>query len=1510
MPPPKSLLQRRWGLSSKIAKRATATDGNISSSASTFSLPRDSIERNSDATASPPMSPGNSLARELPDALINFVLGVAPCSETPRKRQKKKGGQARTIGEQRNVSSREPELPHIEVRQTLWDIALSGSKLSKLNLPNTIERNHVYPYIKVFGGRNAEYIEIQDDWRQTVFHASIPEDDDEMEHVRVALRVDYDSKKWAKKEGKIWIDVGISLIQKEKMDILRISFTIYWHCTSSPQSIMAAKNKIPALEEILQKYFATESDIAEDSSANSWSPQDFYQSVHVPDKQDNVPQSLIIPELESDLYPFQKRSVQWMLGREGMEYSPSDKKIVDSRRQITSTLPLSFVPATDFKGKPCFVSHLLGLVTLDITPFRELERTLKGGILAEEMGLGKTLEMISLIALNKRPKPYPEDIFDQFTCAYVRPTSATLIIAPPTIAHQWIAEINKHAPSLKVIHYQGIKTLGNGDRDLLASSDIVVSTYKVLGDEIYYTPLNPEKTLRTKSKYSRPKSPLMELQFFRVIMDEAQMIERVVSNAAVVARMVPRVNAWCVTGTPVRKDVSDLLGLLVFLRYEPFASIDHVWSSLINRHKEQFRKLFGQLALRHNKITVRDELKLPAQRRYVITMPFNPIEEQHYRELFDQMCEATGLDTQGAPLSPDWDHREVADTMRKWLVRLRQIALHPEVGGRNRRALGNKDGPIRTVVEVLEAMIEHADNVSRTEQRNLILTKLKRGQLFENSPRVREALAIWTETAAEASVMVKEFRAQLQEELVRSGGNQKPARQEDDSEGDAEDVSSHVGKLRSRVRGALDLQHMAEFFCANAYYQIKTNKEMTMPESVEFEALEKLEAEGYESAKTIRREILQEASGIYGKADKLMRKISEKADSRLFAEIPEFPTDSPGGDTEGGRIMEEFMKLGEFLDAQAQQLDQWRKETIEFLLRPLVDEEDGLEITGDEYEESTKTQDEVIVYCTALKAAISDRRDALAGGENTLVRHEVEWAIKLAKKGEGHFPEKTLELLNIRKRLKPPKDIVRRCVAELRALTTSLRPDAEIGNTRARTEFSMTEIQLKHTQKILSQQMKATAALEQELELFVITMNTRLEYYKQLQHISDTVTPDEVPNNLDASLARLLHVEQKLCNKIAQAKTKRRFLEYLKQQNENPPEEQMCVICRESFEIGFLTVCGHQYCKECITLWLSTHRNCPECRKTLRKYDLHEITYKPQELTIQTEEVQDTQRRQTPSSNSRKSAIYSEISKSQMMEIKSIDLNGPSFTTKIDTLARHLIWLRDSDPGAKSIVYSQFKEFLDVLAGAFQRFHIGYSSIDRPNGIERFKEDPAVECFLLHARAHSSGLNLVNASHVILCEPLLNTALELQAIARVDRIGQRQETNVWLYLVDGTVEESIYQLSVKRRMEHLADLPTSPQSKGKGKGKRKAQEVSDEEVLGVDLEEANSMELQQVTLNRLFDKGGKGGERVDDEDLWQCLFGNASQRAGGQSGLEDSLGGEMGRNLRAEAAELREIEEL
>lgn len=305
----------------------------------------------------------------------------------------------------------------------------------------------------------------------------------------------------------------------------------------------------------------------------------------------------------------------------------------------------------------------------------------------------------------------------------------------------------------------------------------------------------------------------------------------------------------------------------------------------------------------------------------------------------------------------------------------------------------------------------------------------------------------------------------------------------------------------------------------------------------------------------------------------------------------------------------------------------------------------------------------------------------------------------------------------------------------------------------------------------------------------------------------------------------------------------------------------MCVICQTTFATGVLTVCGHQFCKECMALWFKAHHNCPMCKRGLRPSNLHDITIKPQQLELRSEGAGQPAAGDGPAGRRAgaapgQTAIYAEFKAEKLAEIQNVELDGPSFTTKVDTLVRHLMWLREADPGAKSIVFSQYRDFLGILRNAFRRFHVGHASVDDAEGTARFKGDAAVEVFLLHARAHSSGLNLVEASHVFLCEPLVNTALELQAIARVDRIGQRHETTVWPYLVAGTVEETIYNLSARRRLEHL------------GRGGGRGEQGRGEQGRGDGgLDAANTLELEQAALSRLMSKDRSAGEMVDRGDL-------------------------------------------
>lgn len=560
-------------------------------------------------------------------------------------------------------------------------------------------------------------------------------------------------------------------------------------------------------------------------------------------------------------------------------------------------------------------------------------------------------------------------------------------------------------------------------------------------------------------------------------------------------------------------------------------------------------------------------------------MPFTAVEEQFYQALHKEVINACGLSATGEPLRDDWDPEDpgVQEKMRIALDRLRKTALHPEVGRRNRRALGRKAGPMRTVAEVLDVMIEQNEVSIRADQRALLSAKLTRGQLMENSPRVKIALELWQEVLDASQEVVADCRKYLQHEIeLAKAARDATDGDEHDSDDDVDEQNtSKIGDARRRLRSALEIQHKAIFFVANANFQIKSNREMTDPDSDEFHRLEKLETEGYDNAKVVRREILEESRS---KALRLMKNISASAENQSFATIPEYRAIDRRG-LESRALVEDLENLAGELNFQAGQVDEWREHVIQILLDPLVDEESGVELTGEEYEESMRLMDETVVYITILRCAIADREEAMSGQTNELVKHEAKMHLRLAKDGEGPFPERLLQLFAQREEVRPQAQLsLRAAVGELRTAANKLRVDP---TNRAKLELAIISEQMKATQKQLSEQQKVAAAMNQELELFTATMNARVDFYRQLQNVSDMVAPYEGPIG-PFEEGRILGLEETLARKLDSSQAKHRYLLNLKDMDAADEESRMCVICRDNFTIGVLTVCGHQFCKECI----------------------------------------------------------------------------------------------------------------------------------------------------------------------------------------------------------------------------------------------------------------------------------------------------------------------------------------
>lgn len=907
------------------------------------------------------------------------------------------------------------------------------------------------------------------------------------------------------------------------------------------------------------------------SFLSNWSPRDFYDNVYVPMNTPEASADLGCDQVKCQPYPFQNRAVRWLLEKEGVELLPNGSVV--PRQQEDPGLPDSFQEFTDSDGRRCYVSQLYKIVTTDLSNWPDPRKSFRGGILAEEMGLGKTVEMILLFCLNRRVMS--EDESKTSDSALVE-SGATLIITPPAILEQWKQELQMHAPSLSVCVYGGLHGHKYWSTSrlvrMLANNDVVLTTYNVISRELHYTIEPLARDLRKEKRFKSRKSPLILISWWRVCLDEAQMIESGVSHAAQVARRIPRVNAWAVTGTPIRKDLNDILGLLQFLNYGPICDNPDIWKSLCRDYPAAIKALIRNLALRHNKDLIRDELKLPPQKRVVITIPFTPVEEQQYLQSFDKMCQECGVDSSGAPLQNDWDpdSQAVIEKMRYWLTVLRQSCLFAEF---------TSSDNLRPVLEVLDSMIDQTESQIRTEERSLLLSQIQRGQLLENALRPKEALELWSKALKRSKEIVDECRNQLQAERLKIQGNGAPSDVDTSNfDGNGEDhgdreKNSRLGTLRLRLRSALEVQHICEFFTGNAYYQIKTNPQLTEPDSEQYRKLEKAETEAYEAAKQIRREILAEVAQ---RVRISMKNVDEKVKAKSFAKIPRMDPKLPALGLQARRMLEQVEEFCELMNKHAAQFEEWRSVMVNLLTQSLVDEEGDADLQGDEYETSTKHQDEMYVYYEALRTLLADRQDAINGQKNLLVGNQVKLGISQAKQGNGPSPELYLKLMRTRNELKPPPGMgsLRKIISDLRGLTTSLEWQEGEGSGRAAAELMLVDDAIERVSRMSTEQNKTLSVLEKEIDLFRETMNRRLEYYRQLQEISDSVAPyDEEsvgkPLNEELWESKLRH-ESELETKLSGLRSKRRYLLHLRDDSDGDPNSRMCVICQSPFEIGRL----------------------------------------------------------------------------------------------------------------------------------------------------------------------------------------------------------------------------------------------------------------------------------------------------------------------------------------------------
>jgi SNF2 family DNA or RNA helicase len=137
---------------------------------------------------------------------------------------------------------------------------------------------------------------------------------------------------------------------------------------------------------------------------------------------------------------------------------------------------------------------------------------------------------------------------------------------------------------------------------------------------------------------------------------------------------------------------------------------------------------------------------------------------------------------------------------------------------------------------------------------------------------------------------------------------------------------------------------------------------------------------------------------------------------------------------------------------------------------------------------------------------------------------------------------------------------------------------------------------------------------------------------------------------------------------------------------------------------------------------------------------------------------------------------------------------------EFERLVRELV-----DGGHKALVFSQFTDYLKLLAERLDSIGLAYQTLDGSTpAAERSKRVAAFqrgegEVFLISLKAGGFGLNLTMADYVLIVDPWWNPAAEDQATGRAHRMGQQRPVTVYRLVTAGSVEERIIELHRDKR---------------------------------------------------------------------------------------------------------------
>uniref|UniRef100_A0A182PQI4 Helicase C-terminal domain-containing protein n=1 Tax=Anopheles epiroticus TaxID=199890 RepID=A0A182PQI4_9DIPT len=1004
----------------------------------------------------------------------------------------------------------------------------------------------------------------------------------------------------------------------------------------------------------------------------------------------NLPQTLKHPHLRPELRTYQQQAIRWMVARETVPESlPAQYTRLCSR-----------VPIPDVE----FFMNVYDYTISDKKP--EPIPLPVGGILADEMGLEPDED-------NSNPKRRyicPE-------CWRSEPmvkSGATIIVTPASIKLQWMSEIRKHVsdPNFRVFVYNGIADSWISPLDL-ASYDVVLTDYNILQPEIYLLPEN-ERTSRHEKRFLRVPSPLTLIRWWRVCLDEAQMVESVNKNATKMVKALPAVHRWTVTGTPIEKSIDNLYGLVHYLDYEPYNKY-WLWRQYTDRFQkgnaEPLLTIMARVMWRTCKNAVLSQLGIPPQTERIHLIQMSDLQSYFYRsehmqcaQAFHEKARKIGTDQRMAQLDISTLNR-LMEPLRK----LRMDCSMPSILGVGQSALQGKK--LLTPTELHEHLVTTATNDCKGKLRSIV-----------SSLNGMAAVEILQDHFDQA---FRYYQASL--------------RFADDYQG-AISVDSLL-----QIHALHNLLDLVRTFEEDLSTTLKPSDEQIAAYEERRARLEWRYIEQYASkVRTIEATLLPAIQ----KADELIVPANDKPVLRLedgwwHNLFVQFENNHQRYSAIYSRVLHDQNMLNNTGVNSWRTLDLWLMNWLDNLMRRRSSLKLGFESLAfflqtlqpnQTWSEDVRNQTEKLV------------RSAYACHLDPSLFEEDENGMRTAERVVAIGQQKAPECLlcNVKEKLNMLESVLF-LIRQTQVATGGLW------------QVSNQEQVLKLIHQYVKRQDEFDEAIVSASDHFMTFLErVKIEFKEYSQYwveINYTVAAyDEL--SMCKSRLQLISAARRL--ELQGNLKKRTPLELLK--HELPSTMEDLQLAKAEAERDFVRLQG--------TIKYLEHLG---VRKELDPCPICQVVPEGKYAVLHLQYVQQND----PVHNVR-----------------------GSFSSKIGKIVQTVLELLANEPTVKIVIFSHWESLLSELGVALAENSVTFveKATKFQQQVENFKNpENGITCLLLPLRFGSKGLNLTEATHVFLVEPILNPGEEMQAIGRVHRIGQTRPTFVHRFIMRDTIETTIHE---------------------------------------------------------------------------------------------------------------------